>query len=199
MRSLRVVGITLVLLAVAAAGQTAPQPEAKLSADDYAIFNAVLKQAFEKSKSEQIVLLDETSAAYPPGMAAMTSFGIRDKAFADAFTPEMREKFSAENKAHLALDKAQITCPTKCTFVDDTTLEKIFGKDGGQWDAYYKQFPKSQGVSNVSRPAYDAKGNVAIVYLATSSNMLAGTGYLFLLDKKPEGWTVRSSQMVWIS
>src|ERR1700688_3898487 len=68
----------LAVVAVASAlAQTAaaPSPLEACTADDYTIYAAALGDRFGKQKPKRVVLLDQTSMGFPPGMAAMTQFG----------------------------------------------------------------------------------------------------------------------------
>ena len=70
-------GWLLILAAASALAQTAaPQnPLETCRADDYAIYTAALSDLYGKQKIERVILIDQTSTGFPPGMAAMTQFG----------------------------------------------------------------------------------------------------------------------------
>lgn len=62
----------------------------------------------------------------------------------------------------------------------DARYEKYFKKHGGGWEKLYKENPKVHSITTVSLPAYDQKTGLVLVYIATSSNWLAGTGCVVL-------------------
>ena len=62
----------------------------------------------------------------------------------------------------------------------DASYEKYFKKHGGGWEKLYKENSKAHSITTVSLPAYDEKTGLVLVYIATSSNSLAGSGWVVL-------------------
>src|SRR5713226_8582127 len=91
------------LLVFVSAAQTVP-PEPKLTPDDYAVFATVLNHEFKDMRFHEIVVLNETSTAVPPGAGVARQPGIKQAEFANSFTPELRERFDAANKTPAPLD-----------------------------------------------------------------------------------------------
>lgn len=102
------------------------------------------------------------------------------------------------NKEHLTLDVARIDVHLKVTAISDQEVKEIFeGK--GQWQEFYKRYPNSQGVSVLSRVAYNAEKTQALLYVGTMSNMLAGEGELVLFEKQGSDWKIKHHGIVWVS
>jgi hypothetical protein len=72
-------GIWLIALIVTAPAENpSPPKQTEISTeDDYAISSTALADLFEKQKPDQILLLDQTSIGFPPGMAAIDTIGNR--------------------------------------------------------------------------------------------------------------------------
>ena len=55
--------------------------------------------------------------------------------------------------------------------VDSAQLEPIFKRGGGDWPAYYKRFPGSQGVLTFSRVGFRADGTSSCIGKDFSTNI----------------------------
>ena len=65
-------------------------------------------------------------------------------------------------------------------------------------EAMKRESGRTRGVSSFSLPAYATDGH-ALVYGSYVCGGLCGYGWLFLLERRGEGWQVVSVDMLWIS
>ena len=81
----------------------------------------------------------------------------------------------------------------------DGRFQKHFAKDGGGWEAWYRDNPTAHGHTRVSLPVYDANTGMVLVYIGTQTHWLAGAGYL-VAYKLVDGHVVELCRiMLWIS
>jgi hypothetical protein len=83
--------------------------------------------------------------------------------------------------------------------VDSAQLEPIFKRGGGDWPAYYKQFPGSQGVLTFSRVGFSADGTEALFYLSNHCSGLCGTGQYVVMEKRNGRWVIGKEIEMWVS
>lgn len=86
-------GWLIILAATSALAQTvaSQSPLETCTADDYAIYTAALSDLYGKRKIERVILMDQTSAGFPPGMAAMTQFGGKAQQLLKDFPKEAKD------------------------------------------------------------------------------------------------------------
>ena len=206
---------TLLCLAVLAASQAlsqatpdsskdVPQPQQRvdLSTRDYEVLSFVLDHVLGGEKQphhRQWVVLDHTSIGIPPGAAGLTRMPDKEvKAIQDEAKP-LLDSLLAENKQSANVNGNALHCSVPIISMSDDALAKFFGKGGGYWEAFYKSYPSSQGVTLVSRPVFSSDGKNALAYIGTMSQMLAGEGFLVMLEKSGDTWKVKHRGMTWIS
>jgi hypothetical protein len=86
----------LIILADASAlaQNTASQsPLETCTADDCSIYTTALSVLYGKQKIESVILIDQTSTGFPPGMAAMTQFGGKAQPLLKGFPKEAKNDF----------------------------------------------------------------------------------------------------------
>ena len=76
---------------------------------------------------------------------------------------------------------------------------RYFEKDGGGWEKCYKENSKAHGNLTVSRPAYDQKSGLVLVYTGTQSHWLAGLGWIILYRYEKGDLKELNKVMLWIS
>jgi len=83
--------------------------------------------------------------------------------------------------------------------VDSAQLEPIFKRGGGDWLAFYKQFPGSQGVLTFSRVGFSADGTEALFFLSNHCGGLCGTGRYVVMEKRNGRWVIEKEIEMWVS
>jgi hypothetical protein len=69
---------------------------------------AALNKLFGKEKSDRVVLLDQTSMGFPPGMAARTNWAARLRPCSRDFPKEAKDDFDSRNKAQARIERGKI-------------------------------------------------------------------------------------------
>lgn len=107
---------------------------------------------------------------------------------------------------YLELNKKQWLLQPKLSFETPYQLleaEKIKAlMKQGRWDEYYRQYPESGGVIEVSAVGFNPDKTIAVVYMGHSCGMLCGGGTFHVLEKidgkwKPAEWM--GSSCAWAS
>jgi hypothetical protein len=99
------------------------------------------------------------------------------------------------NAARLSIKSS----PEDGYIIDDGKYEKYFEKDGGGWDRWYKENPKTHGSTTVSLPVYDEKSGLVLVYRGTQTQWLAGSGWVILYRYEKGTLKELNKVMMWIS
>jgi hypothetical protein len=81
----------------------------------------------------------------------------------------------------------------------DRMYEKYFEKNGGGWEQWYQEHPKTHGWTTVSLPAYDPESKIVLIYMGTQSNWLAGSGFLIVFKYENGSLKELTRLMLWIS
>lgn len=84
--------------------------------------------------------------------------------------------------------------------ITEADLSRISENSPDQWwKAFYKRYPRSQGVMKLSRVVFDASLTRALVYAGNQIGSLEGKGFVVLLRREPEGWRVEAQVALWDS
>lgn len=168
------------------------------SPDDAAIYSAALTKVVLKDRDDkrQIVLLFQTSGAYPPGMAAFTSSSTPDrKELLDAASMATKNDFEA--KANLNCDlTTNAALSARVTFVSPQARDELFS-NASEWKDFAAKYPSAAGFTIVSAIGFDASHRQALVYVGNSCGMLCGAGYLVLVEKKKDKWIAVKTAKIW--
>jgi hypothetical protein len=200
MRHFKRISCLLAVVAVASAlaqTATAPSPLEACTADDYAIYAVAFGDRFGKQKPKRVVLLDQTSMGFPPGMAAMTQFGGKAQTLLKDVSKEAKDDFDSRNKARARIEGGEIKAAFEVIVLSAEEAGKLVAGGGG-WEGFYNKYPNS-GITLVSRPGLNAEHNRALLYMGTSCGGLCGDGVLILLGKDGGEWKVLNRVTIWVS
>lgn len=85
-------------------------------------------------------------------------------------------------------------------FIDyEGEYEGYFEENGGGWDKWYKDHPNADGETEVSRPVYDERNGIIMIYVGTQVHWKAGVGNIIVFKLKNNKLKELSRVMVWIS
>jgi len=203
---LRVFAIAAILALPGAHGAQKPSKPAQsasaatcaTSPDDAVIYSTALNKVVLKDRDDkrQIVLLSQTSAGYPPGMAAFTASSTPDKKeLLDSASTETKSDFDAKAKLNCDLTR-NTELKTSVVFITPAESDELFSKVS-EWKDFAAKYPNSAGFTIVSAIGFDASHRQALVYVGNSCGMLCGTGYVVLLEKKKDKWIATKTAKIW--
>jgi hypothetical protein len=190
----------VVMTAASALAQTAtaPAPLEVSTTDDCAIYSVALTDLYGKHKIERIVLIDQTSTGFPPGMAATTQFGGKAQPLLKDFPKEAKEDFEARNKTHAKIEAYKVKTSFEIVLLDVDAARKLV-EGGDTWKGFREKYPNSPGITLISRPGIDADKSHALLYVGNSCDMLCGGGTLIFLSKENGEWKVANKVTIWVS
>jgi hypothetical protein len=203
---LQVFLIAAILALPGAHGAQKPSPPAQsasaatcaTSPDDAAIYSAALAKVVLKDRGDkrQIVLLSQTSAGYPAGMASFTASSTPDrKELLDSASTETKNDFDAKAKLNCDLTTTA-ALGAAVVFVSPHERDEFFSKASG-WRDFAQKYPNTAGFTIVSAIGFNHSHNEALVYVGNSCGMLCGTGYVLRLEKKKDKWIVTKTAKIW--
>lgn len=174
----------------------------ELTADDYAIFTAVVQNLGAPEDPEEAwagkeILIVRETAKTSKGDFAWSGWGMR------SISTEKPRKGTIENfrerSSVVCAIEAQFADPHQYTLIQQDELDRIFKAGVPGWETFYKKYPKAAGYWSFSRPGFNRKIDEAVLYVGHSCGGLCGTGHLFLLRKQEGKWRVVARSMLWIS
>jgi hypothetical protein len=81
--------------------------------------------------------------------------------------------------------------------VTSAQVESIF--HSGDWPAFYKQFPGSQGLLKFSGLGFGKDGTQAFFYVSNSCEGLCGGGDYVIMEKRNGRWVIQKDIAMWVS
>jgi hypothetical protein len=171
-----------------------------MSPDSAEIYSRAIKETLLKDDDgETIVLFAETSAGYPPGMAASTSFDREHtKELMDAANATTRSDFNAKRGVHCYLP-TNIEPLGRVVFLTEKQEERLFRRGIESWKTFEKKYPHAGGFTLVSSIGFNSSHDQALVYVGNSCGLTCGSGYFVLLEKKDGKWQVTKTANFWVS
>jgi hypothetical protein len=164
-----------------------------VSEDEYAVYHALLEARYIVNDIQLIVISDHTGGET---LNLEERMGYIIQNFPD-LTAEMISDFLVKNQQPTALEPLfDLGIPT--VLLSDDEFQQIFMDQNG-WQKFYDLYPGSQGVMTLSRVGFNAKRDMALVYVGNQSFWLAGAGYYLLLVKENNIWNIVDEEMAWIS
>lgn len=182
-----------------APAQPASAATCTASPDDAAIYSAALTEVILKDRDDkrQIVLLSQTSAAYPPGMASFTASTTPERTeLLDAASTATKNDFDAKAKLNCDLPRAALGASV--VFMNPQKRDELFSK-GSAWRDFAQKYPNATGFTIVSAIGFDTSHRQALVYMGNSCGALCGAGYVVLLEKKKDKWIAVKTAKIWIA
>ncbi len=187
----------------AVAQQTPQKPSTPctLTAEDYAVYAAVVndlgkpEDPEEAWKDKEILIVDATTAQND--VKGRKGWGFRSNSKA---TPgkETVADFEANASSTCPLTES-FGNPQSYSIITHAEVDKFFSSKRDGWGKFYKKYPKAAGFWDFSRPGFDTAHHEALIYLGHYCGSLCGTGHLLFLTKENGQWKVTNRLMLWIS
>ena len=176
--------------------------QSDIPAEEYALYAVVIDQIFAGDRDSQgivktLVIVDRTISNPLPSIAGVDEDEMVKRQFS-SISQEAIDDYAAKKANPCQLTKS-FNLKMKYTLTSKEKIEQVFknGQDG--WGEFYKLFPDSGGVTELSRAGLNSSGNQALVYIQHSCGYLCGSGYYLLLVKNDLGWVVQKKFMAWVS
>jgi hypothetical protein len=161
--------------------------------DEYAVYTALLRSVYLGAGIQRLVIQSTTEV--DKNMASSEELRYVQRQL-KGVTQAMIDDLLNRSRQVLTLEQ-RFDLPVEVVLLTQPEIQVIFSQGG--WDAFYKQYPQSQGTLVFSRVGFNPAVDQALVYAGNQSHYLAGAGYYYLLARENGAWTVKGQLMVWIS
>jgi len=143
--------------------------------EEYAVYDTLIERMYVRDQVEQFVIKDQTSL--------------------DSFNEdELDSIFQRVSRKLIALQKTTFN-----DFQGKAEEDELLYKSADGWAAFYKKYPKSQGIITLSRVGFNPEMNQALVYVGNQSGPKSGAGYYVLLSRENGTWVIKDRYGAWLS
>lgn len=169
------------------------RPESELEAS---VFKGIIEAMYVKDGIKLIVVRDHTV----PGN--LSDGGLNEQLQRAAkelplLSQETVTDFLRKNsEQHPLTDSLKLNVDLKR--ISETESKAIF-QEGQGWEEFYKKYPSSQGVLELSKPGFNGDATQALVYVANQGSWKGGAGYYVLLAKENNAWKIEKRYTSWVS
>lgn len=162
--------------------------------EDYAVFSCVLNhENYTGEGVDQVVAISDPMPlpqVFVRDLENVVMPGL-PQTMLDELRKACREVLSIENKFH---------AKKPVTLVSNADVEQIFRpKDKLGWVRFRERFPRSSGITTLSRVVFDEEHSQALVYVGNQKDWLSGAGIIFSLSLTDGAWNIQQSRTVWLS
>ena len=173
-----------------------PTPSAaELQAEEARVYTALFDEIYGEPR---MYVLSEQST---PGMEGAEALESIIETYLPRFTEletGTAENFRLRNETAASLP-ADMELGPPYILLTDSDFRQIFALNTSGWSMFYDRYPNSPGMTTVSRVGFNDDLTQALLYAATWSNWLAGSGQYYLLEKVDGTWQIIQQVMAWIS
>ena len=106
----------------------------------------------------------------------------------DAFREVNEKQITFQRSFSLAVDYE---------LLDKSQLDIVL--KNGSWPAFYKRFPRSPGIVNLSRVGMSADGTQALFYTSHACGGLCGGGFFVVMERRDGHWLNEREIEMWMS
>jgi len=159
-----------------------------IEADEYSVYTDLIAARYENSVFNSNTGL--TTIFSPTRLDEL-------KQKAPEADPLIFADFQKRNEQQYPLDN-QFNLSSKPILLSLVDFGKIVGPDLKP-ELFRQAFPNAQGYVTLSRVGFNATRTQAVVYVQEWKGPLNGTGYLYLMTKTGNHWTVKTEVMDFIS
>jgi len=158
--------------------RTSEVPTPYEDADAYEVYSAILPSEWplHAANAKALIIQSETRT-YKMCLRP-------DKEWENIVGPAISDYQKMNDKHWLLQRKFSIEVPYKLVSSDE--LKSVFER--GSWENFYKEYPASGGVIELSAVGFNADKTIAVVYVAHLCGILCGGGGFQVCQKKMGRW-----------
>jgi hypothetical protein len=170
--------ITLPLLPQSAGVTKDELPVSYTDADAYEVYSTIIPSEWPLlvAHSKTLVITSSTKG-YKMCLSP-------EQESAEIIGPAISDYVRLNEKTWLLQQKFSLERPYRMLSSDES---KAIFKEGG-WEDFYRQYPDSGGMIELSAVGFNTDKTVAVVYMGHSCGMLCGGGGFHVLQKKDGKW-----------
>jgi len=160
--------------------------------EEYQIFNAVLRSRFPENDYLHVI---RTTSSYTEYFSYQ--YKLDDSGF--DYDSLMLSDFLIKNTFPTTLDETYLIEAVNTVARSELDSIWVNYEYPNDWQEYYRRYPNSNGMAELSRPGFSTDENMAVMKLGWQFGGDAGQGYLIILEKIDGKWMVRWWFDTWIS
>lgn len=168
--------------------------------DEYKVYSDALSQLVQLPEGKDILVIREKTTL------GNSEFDERHKSylkknFGEKISDDLIKEFGAVNTKPRTLQN-KFSNSLNIVLISKAETDKIFTPIDEGWKRFYLKYPKSTGIIELSRVAFDASKTKALLYYGTIFDYgKGGIGYYVLLRRKMiDGlWIIEKQVMCWIA
>ena len=173
-----------------------PCPE-EVTNTEYKLYSDLLLELRGTYISEELLVIRNLTTLHHLRGEELNSY--LKKEFGDALSNDLRESFCCLN-VELQMLEDKFESSLNIVLIPREKETEIFNPIGTGWARFYSEYPKAQGIIELSRAAFNKDETKALVYYGTSFDSgKGGIGYYLLLEKIDGKWTIIKKVRAWIA
>lgn len=165
--------------------------------EEYKVYSALLKARYSADKPKTLVVVKMTS----PNELILPDTDDQNDILKKpgSLTKEILNDYNTRNHSQLEL-RDIFDLKAKVLLVDEKEIHDIFRQQGVDgWKSFYQRFPDSGGFIKFSRVGFDAKRNLALIFVSHHCGGRCASGTYIILEKESNEWKIKEEHLVWIS
>ena len=165
--------------------------------EEYAVYDTLIERMYVRDQVEQFVIKDQTSLD-SFNEDELDSIFQRVSRKLIALQKTTFNDFQGKNKEPQRLDES-FNLSIHYVLISKVEEDELLYKSADGWAAFYKKYPKSQGIITLSRVGFNPEMNQALVYIGNQSGPKSGAGYYVLLSRENGTWVIKDRYGAWLS
>lgn len=185
-------------LGMLGAGKTIKQ-EVSTTNDEYKVYSDALSQLAKMPTGKDVLVIRQKTT-----LCMDTKFDEKDKMylkknFGEMINDDLIREFATVNSKRVILQN-MFSNNLNVILISKEEKDRIFNPADGGWKRFYSKYPKSFGIIELSRVAFNANKTKALLYYGSSfASGKGGIGYYILLKKQNDEWIIQKKVMRWIA
>jgi hypothetical protein len=167
------------------------QTSSVLGSEEYAIYTVVLNELYVRGES-YLVLTDHTTIK--PLVPITRTLRLAAKQIRGGISPELRNDFEMKNGVRYPLED-RFNLGIRTILIGQAELDRLIGDE---WIEFLKKYPAHSAIE-FSRVGFNTRADRALVYAGNPGGPKSGSGFLIVLSKRNNNWTIDQKVFVWLS
>lgn len=178
--------------------QKAVKQEVPFINDEYKVYSDTISQLVKLPTGKDVLVIRQKTTLHMD-----TKFDEKDKMylkknFGELISDDLIREFAIVNSKRVTLQDI-FSRDLNVVLISKEEEGKIFDPIDGGWERFYSKYPKSFGITELSRVAFNADKTKALLYYGSVFDSgKGGIGYYILLKKQEDEWVIQKEVMCWI-
>lgn len=163
--------------------------------EEYILLSSFLKKKYVSPKVKSIVINQHSQDyTFEDDLESATNT-VKDF---PGVTPDMIQDFKIKNKKPAKFEK-KFNLKVDCILLNENEKKKIFNSDMlTKWDNFFKLYPNSAGLFDLSRVGLNKKKDKAIFLASRGFGTYGGEVKSYLMEKIKGLWQVKSENVIFL-